>query len=315
MLLKRIKEIIDRYLQGTNSPLEEHALKSWFDKLQHTDSSLDRERLDTICADMWQQIRDFEATPTKRSGKRHLLWASLAGAAAVLLAGFLIFSPTSSESGTVYATTSGESKEITLADGSVLLLGENSRVSLHPHFDQDSLRVVSLQYGEVFFDDAKDPQRPFIIQNRLMKTEVLGTSFTIRSNEDRRCWNIRVKSGQVRVSTTEQQKRSYLLLANDSLQYDQKNNTVRYSPSKVKDTGKLIFQDASMHTVVEKLAQHYQCFIQLAPGQQKLHHQFSGEFQENEPLDAVLDMICVATGMQYRQQGDTIMLSQKTNRK
>src|SRR5690606_25014971 len=130
-------------------------------------------------------------------------------------------------------------------------------------FNTDSLRLVCLQYGEVFFEVAKDAGRPFIIKNKLMRTEVLGTSFMIRSNQEHSDWNIRVKSGQVRVSPTDQQAQSYLLLADDSLHYNQKNNKIDYVQAETAGRGNLIFQDASMQTVVTKLAKRYKRTIQL----------------------------------------------------
>ena len=76
-----------------------------------------------------------------------------------------------------YSTSIGETKEVVLADGSMITLNTNSRVQV----DYDKARrQVSLVQGEALFDVAKNRKRPFIVTAGDTQVRAVGTSFTVR---------------------------------------------------------------------------------------------------------------------------------------
>lgn len=77
-----------------------------------------------------------------------------------------------------YSTTDVEQRIITLQDGSVVRLNRNSEIQVGINNDS-STREVHLK-GEAFFDVAKDPDRPFMIQTGKAVIQVLGTSFNVK---------------------------------------------------------------------------------------------------------------------------------------
>jgi transmembrane sensor len=79
-----------------------------------------------------------------------------------------------------YETARGEMKTLTLEDGSVLTL--NTDTSLNVTFSNDK-RQVALIEGEVFFDVAKAPERPFLINAGEGQVRVLGTSFDVERRQ------------------------------------------------------------------------------------------------------------------------------------
>ena len=80
------------------------------------------------------------------------------------------------------ATTSGEKKQITLPDGSLVILG--SRTELTTGHDQNP-RSVLFKSGEAFFRVARDPSHPFTIVAGDGVIKVLGTEFTLSQTFDR----------------------------------------------------------------------------------------------------------------------------------
>ncbi|MBR9808443.1 MAG: DUF4880 domain-containing protein [Alphaproteobacteria bacterium] len=80
-----------------------------------------------------------------------------------------------------YQTARGEIKTLTLEDGSVLTL--NTDTSVDVIFSDDE-RQVALIEGEVFFDVAKAPERPFLINAGEGQVRVLGTSFGIERRQN-----------------------------------------------------------------------------------------------------------------------------------
>lgn len=76
----------------------------------------------------------------------------------------------------IYQTAIGEQQTLELEDGSVLILNTNSQIKVHY---SARARSVNLLQGEVFFDVAKDTQRPFDIETRFGVVRVLGTRFAV----------------------------------------------------------------------------------------------------------------------------------------
>ncbi len=80
-----------------------------------------------------------------------------------------------------HRTAIGETRHITLPDGSTLELGGGSALSLAFSPGQ---RLVRLHRGEAFFDVAPDPARPFLVQAAEGRLHALGTRFNVKRNDD-----------------------------------------------------------------------------------------------------------------------------------
>jgi transmembrane sensor len=78
---------------------------------------------------------------------------------------------------TTYATAIGESRVVKLADGSVITLNTNSRVTA---VFSPRAREVFLAYGEASFDVAHEPTRPFNVNVGKRVFQAVGTSFNVR---------------------------------------------------------------------------------------------------------------------------------------
>ncbi|MBU2978558.1 FecR domain-containing protein [Alteromonas sp. C1M14] len=76
-----------------------------------------------------------------------------------------------------FYTRVGESKAVTLDDGSVVTLNTDSRIEVT--FSDDN-RIVKLLKGEVYFDVAANKQRPFWVYTNQDRVRVVGTEFLIR---------------------------------------------------------------------------------------------------------------------------------------
>lgn len=84
----------------------------------------------------------------------------------------------------------------TLPDGTVVTLNKNSSISYHKNFKGDT-RNVTL-HGEAFFDVTPNKAKPFIIDVEGVTVRVVGTSFNIKSTEQRT--EVVVATGIVTVS-------------------------------------------------------------------------------------------------------------------
>lgn len=120
-------------------------------------------------------------------------WFALAASVAVIAAMFVLSLPDVS-----VQTTVGERRSVPLPDGSVLHLNAMSNVQVSMH---DDSRHVELLQGEVLFDVASDPTRPFIVDTGSVQVEVLGTAFSVTAYDDSR--NVSVVEGHVAVRGTD----------------------------------------------------------------------------------------------------------------
>jgi transmembrane sensor len=112
----------------------------------------------------------------------HFIWnlRSIAAVCAVVFSISLLLigtlGPPTENRHETFETAVGEQRAIVLEDGSNLMLNTGSRVLID--FTPSKRRVI-LDYGEAFFDVAKDPDRPMIVAVGGRDVTVLGTQFNV----------------------------------------------------------------------------------------------------------------------------------------
>ncbi len=93
----------------------------------------------------------------------------------------------------------GQRAVITLADGSVIHLGADSKLE-YPETFNGPTREITLT-GEAFFEVSEDPAHPFIVHTGTVQTRVLGTSFKINAFRGTPL-TVAVATGKVQVEHT-----------------------------------------------------------------------------------------------------------------
>jgi len=104
-------------------------------------------------------------------------WAALGTVAATLVA-FVALPMFSHREvpATLYATAKGQKQSVTLADGSVLMLNTDTRVSAR--IDEDH-RAIVLERGEVALRVVHDEKRPFTVDTGDVRLTDIGTEFNV----------------------------------------------------------------------------------------------------------------------------------------
>ncbi|RFD26948.1 iron dicitrate transport regulator FecR [Pseudomonas sp. GL93] len=140
-------------------------------------------------------IRRAEQVAWRKPARRWPRWSC---AAAVLLAVGLTVqnTPWPDRLRADYATSTGESRSIELADGSHLQLNTDSAVQVRMSAGE---RQVRLLRGEGFFDVTKDPSRPFVVQSGDGWVKVVGTQFSVARRDAQT--RVQVAQGKVQVSS------------------------------------------------------------------------------------------------------------------
>jgi transmembrane sensor len=96
--------------------------------------------------------------------------------------------------GSSYSTDVGGLAAVPMSDGSKVTLNTDSKIRVAV---TETERVVDLKQGEAYFEVAKDPFRPFVVQIGDKRVVAVGTKFSVRRMQD----DIRVvvTEGKVRV--------------------------------------------------------------------------------------------------------------------
>jgi transmembrane sensor len=148
--------------------------------------------------DKIEQARQEEGTQViqLRPNRMRWLWAA---AIAVMMATVAVwfYTQTPQSDALQFAQTSQyDVQQLTLPDGSIVWLNQNSRLDYPENFSSRR-RMVKLS-GEAFFDVKRNTEKPFLIETPSGKVEVLGTSFNIRAYPTEKVEEVHVATGKVR---------------------------------------------------------------------------------------------------------------------
>lgn len=96
--------------------------------------------------------------------------------------------------GQQYSTPVGGTASVPMPDGSHVTLNTDSEIRVALSAQE---RHVELEHGEAFFQVAKDPQRPFVVEAGRKRVVAVGTQFSVRREGD--AIQVVVTEGKVRV--------------------------------------------------------------------------------------------------------------------
>lgn len=324
------QELAEKYLRGDCTPDEERQMQQWANQtLSEAPVTLAPAEQSVVGHQLWKRIAVRTTRPFWRIERTR--WARASVAAAVLLcvgaAGWFWW-PTSERTNLISQQTaplrgvidvknmSAKPQSITLTDGSMVVLKPNSSVSYPEHFGSKTRSV--LLRGEAFFTVRRNPTKPFVVHTGDLATEVLGTSFTIRSYDDAPQIEVLVKTGRVSVyetsNTAKRQRNGVILMPNQKVTFDKRSKTLLpgltdapapVNPPTHRQT--LFFDDAPLTEVLAALQSIYRVEIVLE-NQQLARCRFTADLNEL-PLYTQLDLLCRSVGAKYEQRGTTIFIN------
>lgn len=102
---------------------------------------------------------------------------------------------------------------LTLPDGTRVRLNSGSKLTYSADINKQDKRQISLT-GEAFFEVAKNPEKPFVIDVGSAEVNVLGTKFNVRSSALKNRIVVAVQEGKVSFKKKEQGE-GILLTANE----------------------------------------------------------------------------------------------------
>ncbi|CAH0278073.1 hypothetical protein SRABI27_03692 [Pedobacter sp. Bi27] len=204
-------------------------------------------------------------------------------------------------------SAAGERKKIQLADGSLVWLSPNSKLSYPDQFN-DKQRSVSLD-GEAFFEVAHDVEHPFIIKTGKVNTVVLGTSFNISAYPKQKTISVTLVSGKVAVALhTKNSTHTEMIMPNQQVIVDKNDEKLRkidYPDAASfldRRLGKYEYKGSTLQQVVQDIESQYNVRINLDGSLSD--KTFYGNLDMNAQLSQVLNKLCLIMELKYEKKGE-----------
>ncbi len=280
-----------------------------------------RDAYDEI-AGIWNELARVPRPPLSPTARRHDSGAdgrrvhahrpfsihrrALSAAAAlmaIVLAGYVLDIPMRLEADVMTAT--GETRTVTLDDGSSVVLNTASAIAIDYSQDRRRLRLLR---GEAVFTVAKDALRPFVVDAAAGEAVARGTVFAVRRESDTA--TVTVLESRVGVSYPAVSRMTVELSQGDAVDYSQRGlGVVRAVDAEAATAwrrGKLIFVDRPLGDVVAEINRYHSGRIQISD-MSIGSHLVSGVFDTKNPLGA-LEVLEKTLGLHTTHLTDLLIL-------
>jgi ferric-dicitrate binding protein FerR (iron transport regulator) len=262
--------------------------------------------------DLWKRIHSTEVNNSAGKRKSGFVWI-YGVAASVFLAcvvGLIIFL-TNSEPWLEYNTAYGETRSITLPDGSTVVLNANSSLTVFSDWSDQPVREIWLD-GEAFFSVVhKINNQPFkVITGEGVIVEVLGTTFNVynRTNSTK----IVLNSGQIRLNLPTD-KNPVVMKPGEMVEYKAQH----YQKTEVNPllytawtSNKIILDRTTLSEMVYMLKDSYGLEVKVMDAG-LLEETVSGSMPLGDP-EILLNQMAKAFQLKITRDGNVIMVEEDT---
>lgn len=233
------------------------------------------------------KIIPIQSAAPLRSWMRYSAWAAVV--VFLGIAGFWWISrtPDTPEGWTRFATATGETKTVTLPDGTQVRLFDQSEIMWPKNFVQ---RRATFS-GRGLFDVQHDPAHPFQIETQQAVTEVLGTQFSITTQPERT--DVVLIQGKVQLKNKTLAQKTVVLAPGE---FSQVLNGRAASPPLSVDipktlawTHQFFFVKTRLRAAVQQLNEAYGANIRLEDGLGD--EEVYGTFEQSESLPSILNRL------------------------
>lgn len=197
----------------------------------------------------------------------------------------------------------GSRTVVQLSDGSQVYLNFGSKIKYPQFFSGDTREIVLT--GEGFFDVAHNPDKPFIVKIGKFNVKALGTAFNVLAYSDDDIVETTLVNGKVVLEQNGADGKTKIIGAMEPGQhvnYNTKTGAVVSTKGDVEKfvawkDGKLIFEDAPILEVAERLSRMFNVDIEVADD---ITDNIYTVIFMDEPLFQILDLMTIATPVSYK---------------
>jgi len=194
-----------------------------------------------------------------------------------------------------------------LEDGTKVKLNKNSSITFQSDYG-DTRREVELK-GEAFFKVSKDKKRPFCVETFGTKTEVLGTSFNVKSLPETGEVITTLVEGSVRFAAKDC---AVLLHPGEEIVYNTKTHEYQFQYTDIQyntswTTGRIKYSGIRFGDLILKLEQIYDLKINLSD-RRIANRIVSASILTTEPIEDVLEAFEKELGFRFTKDTNQITI-------
>ncbi len=317
MNVKTISILIEKYKKGECSPREKELLENYLESFQNNpvewnEKEMGNQRIieEKIYSEIMGNISGEKKNNISRTFFSPLLLKQAASIIFLiaLASGILylsgIFRPVTNQvAWQEKITSSGEISELTLPDGSKVILNADSKLK-YPRQFNGTKRTVYLE-GEAYFEVRHNIDKPFIVHADDLSTTVLGTKFNVSAYPESKTISVSLLEGKVKVSRDENGRSDNLVILKpeEQILYNKLNNK---STLGIFDSIEAIgwkdktykFDNETLSQVLPKLERAYGAKFELTD-KQFLTQKITVKFEKSS-LKTVIEVIKNLTGLDYK---------------
>lgn len=280
-------------LKGKKNLFESESEWSDLDRILSTTEKWETPFEEDDLSNSWDNI--LYKTLPKKAIQRKLIWQPLAAAVSIILmAGYFIFSY---DSGITFESGVGEIKEVSLPDGSSVVLNAMSSISYNEDWQEE--RKVQLS-GKARFNVTEGTTFEVVTGDYV--TTVLGTSFDVSYDDN--AVEVSCYSGSVEVTNGNQRKMLTIgeraFVENGELVETEFN----IDASQKWVAGEFYFDNTHFEKVVTELSRQFDLNVVGLPVDTRL---YKGYFYKDNLIEA-LDLVFKPMGYDYRLEGRKVVI-------
>lgn len=204
-----------------------------------------------------------------------------------------------------FITQKGEKATIPLADGSIVYLNAESRLTYPQYFDGKK-RFLKLE-GEAYFSVKADPEKPFVVQTGDKFTEVKGTEFNIRFRKNKLfvvvTKGIVVLYNQDSSKFVDLRKGELITSTIDGFTQPIKVDTRLYTAWR---ENKLSFVATPLSDVLEELERFYN--VETVCKNKRIFSRTLTGYFDSDSLDEILTKISLALDFKFQRKGKKVFI-------
>ncbi|AFL79634.1 Fe2+-dicitrate sensor, membrane component [Aequorivita sublithincola DSM 14238] len=203
----------------------------------------------------------------------------------------------------------GKTFKLVLSDGSQVVLNAGTKLKYPVNFIKSENRTVFLD-GEAYFEVAKDPLHPFIVNTKDMDVEVLGTHFNVTSyTNDQKTYTVLVE-GKVAAHSKLANNDTKIISPNEKAVFE--NETLQIVEVNVAKyvawvQGELVFVDDSFKVIANKLERKFN--VKIENNYPELAKIYITATFKNETIEEVLKTFQTYKNFDYYIKNGTVTIN------
>lgn len=215
----------------------------------------------------------------------------------------------------VIVTPVGGEYQVTLSDGTKVWMNAKSEIRYPVKFTGDTRKVAVV--GEVYFEVAKDKNRPFLVEAGGVEIKVLGTQFNVMAYEDEDKIETTLVEGSVELKGKgfDDMVSKIVLKPGDKADYSLVNRKVEVS--KVNTDlytawikGKFVFEKEDLGAIMRKLERWYNVKV-FYQSQDLKDYRFSARIDRYGNIENVLSKMELTTKVKFDIENGNVVVRKR----